>query len=201
MTQFQENIDEPWKLADKVIKVTIKVQPLVYFYNYNKFNLYEFSNKCIAPKSLLYELSEYNNLIFPIHLKYGKETLSIHEFIDDIDCLYIPNSIYKAEDPVETEDPVEIEIVNSRIEKATKLIMKPFSSKFLTIENPKQYLEIHLKRSYSVLRQDQIISLIYKDYSIDFRIVLTEPATLVSLIDTEVEVDFEEPYDSFNGLK
>ena len=194
MTQFQVNIDEPWKLADKVIKVTIKVQPLVYFYNYNKFKLYEFSNKCIAPKSLLCELSEYNNLIFPIHLKYGKETLSIHEFIDDIDCLYIPNAVYK--DSV-SEEPRELEIVNSRIEKATKLIMKPFSSKFLTIENPKQYLEIHLKRSYSVLRRDQIISLIYKDYSIDFRIVLTEPATLVSLIDTEIEVDFEEPYDSF----
>jgi ubiquitin fusion degradation protein 1 len=194
MKQFQVNIDEPWKLADKVIKVTIKVQPLVYFYNYNKFKLYEFSNKCIAPKSLLCELSEYNNLIFPIHLKYGKETLSIHEFIDDIDCLYIPNAVYK--DSV-SEEPRELEIVNSRIEKATKLIMKPFSSKFLTIENPKQYLEIHLKRSYSVLRRDQIISLIYKDYSIDFRIVLTEPATLVSLIDTEIEVDFEEPYDSF----
>jgi ubiquitin fusion degradation protein 1 len=195
MKQFQVNIDEPWKLADKVIKVTIKVQPLVYFYNYNKFKLYEFSNKCIAPKSLLCELSEYNNLIFPIHLKYGKETLSIHEFIDDIDCLYIPNAVYK--DSV-SEEPRELEIVNSRIEKATKLIMKPFSSTFLTIENPKQYLEIHLKRSYSVLRRDQIISLIYKDYSIDFRIVLTEPATLVSLIDTEIEVDFEEPYDSFN---
>jgi hypothetical protein len=194
MTQFQVNIDEPWKLADKVIKVTIKVQPLVYFYNYNKFKLYEFSNKCIAPKSLLCELSEYSNLIFPIHLKFGKETLSIHEFIDDIDCLYIPNSVYK--DSV-AEEPRELEIVNSRIEKATKLIMKPFSSTFLTIENPKQYLEIHLKRSYSVLRRDQIISLIYKDYSIDFRIVLTEPATLVSLIDTEIEVDFEEPYDSF----
>ena len=194
MKQFQVNIDEPWKLADEVIKVTIKVQPLVYFYNYNKFKLYEFSNKCIAPKSLLCELSEYNNLIFPIHLKYGKETLSIHEFIDDIDCLYIPNVVYK--DSV-SEEPRELEIVNSRIEKATKLIIKPFSSKFLTIENPKQYLEIHLKRSYSVLRRDQIISLIYKDYSIDFRIVLTEPETLVSLIDTEIEVDFEEPYDSF----
>lgn len=194
MKKFQVNIDEPWKLADEVIKVTIKVQPLVYFYNYNKFKLYEFSNKCIAPKSLLCELSEYNNLIFPIHLKYGKETLSIHEFIDDIDCLYIPNVVYK--DSV-SEEPRELEIVNSRIEKATKLIIKPFSSKFLTIENPKQYLEIHLKRSYSVLRRDQIISLIYKDYSIDFRIVLTEPETLVSLIDTEIEVDFEEPYDSF----
>jgi ubiquitin fusion degradation protein 1 len=192
MTQFQANIDEPWKLADTVIHVTIKVQPLVYFYNYNKFKLYEFSNKCIAPKSLLCKLSEYNNLIFPIHLKFGKETLSIHEFIDDIDCLYIPNSVYKNS---MIEDSEEIEIVNSRIEKATKLIMKPFSSTFNTIENPKQYLEIHLKRSYSVLRENQIISLIYKDYSIDFRIVLTEPTKLVSLIDTEIEVDFEEPYD------
>ena len=198
MTHYQENIDEPWKLADSIITVTIKALPLVYFYNYTSFKLYEFSNKCIAPKSLLYKLSKYNNLIFPIHLKVGKEVLSIHEFIDDIDCLYIPNSVYK--DSVSAEAPTEIQIINSRIEKATKLVMKPFSSKFLTIENPKQYLEIHLKRSYSVLRQDQIISLIYQDYSIDFRIVLTEPAALVSLIDTEIEVDFEEPYDSLNSL-
>ena len=68
MENFQPNIDEKWELIPDDFSITIKTFPLVFHHDYDKYVTYENGNKIIAPKSLLFSLSKYENLNYPIHL-------------------------------------------------------------------------------------------------------------------------------------
>ena len=86
----------------------------------------------------------------------------------------MPNNFYQQIDVdmlLMSDNNIKFNIVNTPLQKATKITLKPFRSSFYQIPNPKQYLEIHMKRNYTVLRENQIISLIFKDTFLDFDIV------------------------------
>ena len=183
--------------------------------------LYENSNKIVASKILLYQLSKYENLNYPIHVKidaaFIKETdkrdstiFTIMEFCEETDAIYMPNYFYQQIDVdmlLMSDNNIKFNILNTKLEKATKITLKPFRSSFYQIPNPKQYLEIHMKRNYTVLRENQIISLIFKDTFLDFDITsLTSDSDcdnedkenekkFYSIIDTDIEVLFEQSYD------
>ena len=217
MENYQDNIDDKWEIIPNDFNVTYKTFPLVFHHDYDKYKLYENSNKIVAPKILLFHLSKYENLKYPIHLKITSEYLlentqcdttifTIMDFNEDIDAIYIPNNFYQHIDLdklIMTDNNVKFNIVNESLEKATKITLKPFKSSFYQISNPKQYLEIHLKRNYTVLRKGQIISLIFKDTFLDFDIVelsgesgeSRESGEFYSIIDTELEVEFQQSYD------
>lgn len=217
MNNFQENIDERWEMIPSDFSITSKTFPFVFHHNYEKYKLYENSNKIVASKILLYQLSKYENLVYPIHVKidpaFIKETdkedstiFTIMDFCEETDAIYMPNNFYQQIDVdmlLMSDNNIKFNIVNTQLQKATKITLKPFRSSFYQIPNPKQYLEIHMKRNYTVLRENQIISLIFKDSFLDFDITsLTSgqedeenEKKFYSIIDTDIEVNFEKSYD------
>lgn len=223
MENFQPNINEKWELIPDDFSITTKTFPLVFHHNYDKYITYENGNKILAPKSLLYSLSKYDNINYPIHLKIDQEYLkqsdinettifTIMEFSEEIDTIYIPNKYYQqleVDKLICSENIVKFNIVNEALDKATSIGIKPFRSCFYQITNPKQYLEIHLKRNFTVLKKNQIISLIYRDTHLDFDIVdiagensennnnnnENDNNKFYSIIDTEITVDLHQPYD------
>lgn len=221
MNNFQENIDDRWEMMPSDFSITSKTFPFVFHYDYEKYKLYENSNKIIASKILLYKLSKYENLVYPIHVKidpaFIKDTdkedttiFTIMDFCEETDAIYIPNNFYQLIDVdmlLMSDNNIKFNIVNTPLQKATKITLKPFRSSFYQIPNPKQYLEIHMKRNYTVLRENQIISLIFKDTFLEFDIVsLTgddeaesgaaeNKKEFYSIIDTDIEVLFEKSYD------
>lgn len=219
---YQNNLNDRWELVPKDFAITAKTFPYVFHYDYDKYKLYENSNKIVASKILLFELSKYENLQYPIHVTIedsylksgtskGSTIFTIMDFSEDIDSIYMPNNFYQnidSEKLTETDNTVKFNIINEKLEKATKITLKPFKSSFYRIPNPKQYLEIHLKRNYTVLKKKQIISLIFKDSFLDFDIVslsgkndndsdneIDNIDKFYSIIDTELEVEFEKSYD------
>ena len=209
MDIYQQNINDRWQLAGDTIQIVEKVLPLVFHYNYDKYKNYENSNKVLAPKSLLLKLSQYDNLKYPIHFKlnesfyressdYKDYIYAIYDYIEDIDTIFFPNEIYRSIDLdklVEYDNQVEMQIINYEIPKAESLILKPFTSNFLSIPNPKLYLEAHLRTHYTALFKNQIISTIFGKTHINIEVLDTQPESLVSLLETDVTVDFEAPYD------
>jgi len=219
MSNYQENINDKWEMIPSDFNVTSKTFPYVFHHDYEKYKLYENSNKIVASKILLYQLSKYDNLVYPIHVKIDHSFIknenkqdttifTIMEFCEETDAMYIPNNFYQHIDVdmlLTSDNNIKFNIVNTPLEKATKITLKPFRSSFYQIPNPKQYLEIHMKRNYSVLRKNQIISLIFKDTFLDFDITdLTgeqseaeaeEEEKFYSIIDTDIEVEFQQSYD------
>ena len=227
MNNFQENINDRWEMMSSDFSITSKTFPFVFHHDYEKFKLYENSNKIVASKILLYKLSKYENLVYPIHVKidpaFIKQTdkedstiFTIMDFCEETDAIYMPNNFYQQIDVdmlLMSDNNIKFNIVNTPLQKATKITLKPFRSSFYQIQNPKQYLEIHMKRNYTVLRENQIISLIFKDTFLDFDIVsLTgdgedeaeaiaeseaeeNKKEFYSIIDTDIEVLFEKSYD------
>lgn len=209
MDIYQQNIDDKWKLAGNTIKFVERILPLVFHYDYEKYKNYEKSNRVLAPKSLLYKLSQYDNLKYPIHFKlnhnlykpesdYKDYVYSVYDYIEDIDHIYLPNEYYRDIDLdklLEYDNQIEIEIINYDLPKAESIILKPFTSNFLSIENPKVYLEAHLKKHYTVLFKNQIISTIYGNTFINIEILDTQPENQVCILETDINVDFEAPYD------
>jgi len=231
MNNFQENIDDRWEMIPSDFSITSKTFPFVFHHDYEKYKLYENSNKIVASKILLYQLSKYENLVYPIHVKidsaFIKETykedstiFTIMDFCEDTDAIYMPNNFYQQIDVdmlLMSDNNIKFNIVNTPLQKATKITLKPFRSSFYQIPNPKQYLEIHMKRNYTVLRENQIISLIFKDTFLDFDItsltggeeteavgdeqggdvaeVEENKKRFYSIIDTDIEVNFEKSYD------
>ena len=111
--KFQDNINDSWENAPETIKQNIKCLPLIFYHDYDKYKYLEYSNKLLAPKSMLYGLSHYNNLIYPVSLKINNSDyiFTILEFIEDIDHLYIPNNIYNSLNLYDIEC-IPIEFVN-----------------------------------------------------------------------------------------
>jgi ubiquitin fusion degradation protein 1 len=146
------------------------------------------------PKSLLNELSVYDNLKYPLTLKIKNTIMGIYEICEDIDSIYIPDYICEKIDLIEP-CMIDIEILNTEFPKATFLKLKPYSSNFYDIQDTKGFLENGLKKNYTHIEENTIIELIYDNKLLKFDIIETQPKGLISLNETNVEVDFEEAHD------
>ncbi|TVT99707.1 hypothetical protein EJB05_39621 [Eragrostis curvula] len=87
-----------------------------------------------------------------------------------------------------------VRIKNATLPKGTYVKLQPHTTDFLDISNPKAILEKTL-RNFSCLTTGDSIMVAYnnKQYYID--IVETKPASAVSIIETDCEVDFAPPLD------
>lgn len=179
----------------------IKILPLAFFYGYDKYAHLEYSNKAIAGKSLLYSLQTYTNLKFPVHFTINntKFILAIVEYVD-VDEIYIPNNIF-TELLLNTEERYNITIKNGLIKKGTSITIKPFSSDFLKLQYPKVYLETHIKRQYTLLNEKQTITLPYGNETMSFEITKTKPCNTISILDTDLETNLEDPYENENHVE
>ncbi|CAO2043416.1 unnamed protein product [Urochloa humidicola] len=87
-----------------------------------------------------------------------------------------------------------VRLKNATLPKGTYVKLQPHTTDFLDISNPKAILEKTL-RNFSCLTTGDSIMVAYnnKQYYID--IVETKPASAVSIIETDCEVDFAPPLD------
>ena len=194
MEQYQENINMPWKIAGDSITQTINCIPLYFHCLYDEYTELRHSNKVLMPKSLLNELSVYDNLNYPLTLKIKNTIMGIYEICEDIDSIYIPDYICEKIGLIEP-CMLDIEILNTEYPKATFLKLKPYSSNFYDIQDTKGFLENGLKKNYTHIEENTIIELIYDNKLLKFDIIETQPKGLISLNETNVEVDFEEAHD------
>ena len=126
MSNYQDNINDVWEMAPQNFSITSKVFPYVFHYDYEKYRLFENSNKIVASKILLYQLSKYDNLIFPIHIQIDSDYIkngnqddstifTIMEFCEDTDAIYIPNNFLpEYENNIESDNKVKFNIVNKQ---------------------------------------------------------------------------------------
>lgn len=189
MDEIQQNANKHYIVNDYDINIDIKVLPYLFHEKFNKYK--NFGNKIICPKYILYELSNYENVCFPITLKIKDIYLGILEFEEFIDHIYIPNEIFYNLDLVENAI-ISMSILHKNIDKGNFIRIKPQTEDFYLIENKKKYLEIHLRNLFTTLTKNTIINIPYADISIPFLITECLPKETISINDVdELEVDIE----------
>lgn len=216
LDHIQDNINNP--IIPLQSEFVVSAFPLAFYHKYDEYRYYEYSNKCIAPLTFLRQLSQFdeNSIKFPVHFTISgcNEVLSILEFQEDIDSFYVPNHIYEMLDTKKLEEngfTVSIVLDTREYEKAINIVLKPFRSAFYTIPDIVKYLEIHFRKGYSCLRVGSIVPICYRDHSLDFEVLAIneitpesvnesedekEIHTVFSMIDTEIELVVDTPYDS-----
>ena len=199
---FQDNIDQFYKQAPEIIEENIRLLPFIMYHEYKKYLHLENSNKVIAPVSLLYKLSNFENIEYPVKFKIKdyQFVFSIFEFKEDIDVLYVPNHII-SQYGINIEENQNIEIINKPLVKATSLTIKPHNQDYLKIPDIKVYLEATLKNLYTCIFKNQTLRLPYLDGAIYFDITNinnygeeVEMPDPISIIDVDVEVIIEPSY-------
>ena len=187
--EYQQNAHMYSKPFKNNLEYDIKALPLSFFLDYKDVKIYEYSKKIILPKSLLYQLSSYENLSLPIFIKINNFDIlfGVIDYYDFIDHAYIPSDTFYNLGITEDEE-IKITILHENPINAISIDIKPLSDEFYLIPNIKQYLEIMLKKMAISLTQGEIISLPYTDKFIKLEIVSLEPFPVVSIYDLE-EVD------------
>lgn len=191
MEVFQDNVNQEFKINYKDIDFELKALPFTFHNNFDKLGYKNNGNKVILPKKILYELSNYENVAFPVTLKINDNYLGVLEFNEFIEEMFIPNHIFYNLELQENE-VVNFSVLHKPLEKATYIKIKPLDDSFYYIENKKTYLETHIRNLYSVLTEEQTINLIYGQNIIPFYIMDCKPNKNVSMDEIEeLEVDIE----------
>ena len=202
MSYIQPNLASRYKKFDHDLTYIFKMLPLTFFMDYNDKKIYEYSQKIIAPKSLLLNISEYEDLSFPIYVKINdsEKILGIIDYVEFLDHIYVPNKIFYDINLEENEEQI-ITIIKKQPPKATSLKIKPLSEEFYDVDDIKTYLEVWLKKMFLTLSSKEIITLPYLDKSISLYIENCEPATTVSIYEIEeIEIDLL-PMDEYKNKK
>lgn len=192
--RYQDNINNYSIEAPRVINFTLKCYSFLYYEN--EIQGLESSNKIILPNTILRDLSRYNDIQYPLHFKINDSEILFtpsvfKEYIDDI---FIPQH-FMDNLGIEIGSQIKLTLLNYPIEKGSKVKIKPHTSNFLEIMDHKHFLERHLVKLYSTLTQGQTIKIPYQDSDLLIDILECEPNETISIIDTDLEVDFEAPYD------
>ena len=192
MENIQQNINSNLIINNDDINIEVKALPFTFYNDENpKFKYNNNGNKVICPKYILYELSKYENIVYPITIKYKDIYLGVLEFKEFIDEIYIPNHIFYNLNLVENEK-IEMKILSKPLPKATYIKIKSQSEEFYKIEDKKKYLEAHLKNLYTVISANTTINLIYGNNTIALSILECKPEPNVSIDEIEeLEIDIE----------
>ena len=156
----------------------------------------ENGDKVILPPSALDRLASLR-IDYPMlfQISNPKEKKMSHcgvlEFVADEGHAYIP--YWMMQNLLLSEGDL-VRFKSISLAKGTYVKLRPHTSDFLDISNPKAVLEMTL-RNYSCLTKDDAILVNYnnKRYFID--ILETQPGDAVTIIETDCEVDFAPPLD------
>ena len=96
---------------------------------------------------------------------------------------------------LEINQNVSIKFVENKIESGEKIIIQPHDSLFLTIENHRELLEHELSH-FNIIKKNTSISINYNDNKYAISIIDVKPGSdFISLINTDIEVEFVPPLD------
>jgi len=193
---YQQNIHENIILNKDNIEVKVKILPFIFYQDQSpKLEYINNGNKVICPKYILYELSKYENVTFPITFKYKDYYLGVYEFKECIDEMYIPNHIFY-QLGIDENESINLEILSKPLEKACFLKIKPQSDDFYTITDQKKYLETHFRNLFTVIKEKDTINLIYQNSKMPISILECKPTNVVLMDEIEeLEIDIEPLYE------
>ena len=185
-------------------KFSLNTYPLIFHHNYDSIKHLEELNKVVLPSSVLNRINRYadninGNIVF--QLKGNSELyvyISVESFQDDISDAYIPMNLIDRL-LLNDGDLVEFELLD--ISKGTKITIQPHTSELLEMEDFKSFLEIEMNHKYDILTNGDTISLEYNNKTIYFDIKLTLPNDIISIKNTDLEVEFEQPLDYDDYVK
>lgn len=193
---YQENVNSYYQVTPEVLEYTLPCLSFIFLNQYDDIKHLENSSKIILPKRILVDFSKYEDIKYPLTFQINDSNIlfSVYEFREEIDHIYLPTKIV-SNLQLDLHQELTIKLKNIIIEKGTKIVLKPHTSNFLEIDDHKQFLETHLTMSYTTLSKGQIISIPYFEETILIDVLECEPVNTISLLDTDLEVDFEAPYD------
>eukprot|EP01071_Lankesteria_metandrocarpae_P007008 Lankesteria_metandrocarpae@DN4552_c0_g1_i1.p3 len=87
-----------------------------------------------------------------------------------------------------------VRIVNTSLPKGTYVKLQPVTTDFLDVANPKAVLENALRHFATLTVGDNIV-IQYNNKNFEIEIIEAEPNNAISVIETDVKVDFVEPKD------
>ncbi|GAA5853707.1 hypothetical protein JCM9279_000283 [Rhodotorula babjevae] len=155
-----------------------------------------YGGKIVMPPSALDELTQLD-VELPINFEITNPAnveLNTHagvlEFIADEGCVNLPQWIM---DQLRLNEGDPVRLVGGRYPKGKMIKIQPQSVDFLEISDPKAVLERALI-NYSCMSAGDIIEIPYN--TLTFRLLIMEitpPGPAISVIDTDLEVDFAPP--------
>jgi len=192
--RYQDNINNVSLEAPETIDFSFKCFPLIYCENETQY--LECSNKIILPSTILREISKYTEIEYPLHFKInGSEILfTPSEFKEFNEGVFIPQHFIENL-KIEIGSMINLTLLNYKIDKGKFIKIKPHTSNFLEIMDPKHFLENHLTKRYTTLTKGQTIIIPIENSNMLIDILECEPSETISIIDTDLEVDFEAPWD------
>jgi|TARA_B110000483_G_scaffold218401_1_gene271726 ubiquitin fusion degradation protein 1 len=128
-----------------------------------------------------------------VKIEFG-QVCGVHEFTASPGICHLPYHIM--EDLALTEgENITIEKVNPP--KGTYVKLRPHKTDFINLPNPKAILEKIMSKDYPVITQGQTIAINHEELNRVFRIdiVETKPSEVISIVNTDLNVDFDEPID------
>lgn len=90
------------------------------------------------------------------------------------------------------EEGEQILIEYAALPKAQYAKFKPMSTDFLNVSNPRAMLEVEL-RKFACLTKNDVIAVQYNDQTFEFRVQELKPANAVSIIECDMNVEFDAP--------
>lgn len=153
----------------------------------------------IVPQMILDDIKNIDKVLYQFTVKNSSGTQTVccrvEEFCaDDNMHLYMPSwmmhNLY-----LNDMDEVELSLLESEIETAKKIVVQPHDSMFLTLRDHKTVLENSLAL-FSSVTSGTTISIRHNNDEFSLSIVEVDPDhQYVSLINTDVEVEFMPPLD------
>jgi len=161
----------------------------------------ESCGKIILPSSALGNLAR-------LHIDYpmlfslsnpknsGKKThCGVLEFTAEEGFCYVP---YWMMQNLLIDEGEYITVASINLPKGKYVKMQPLNSSFLDIANPRAVLEICL-RNFSCFTKGDIIPIDYNKKTYKFSIVEVKPENAVSIVETDIHLDFAPPLDYQNS--
>ena len=182
------------------------------FYDYEKYKKLENSDKILIPLHIMNNIkNKFDDLKFPLIFEIEKidnegidllqdigmkKTIKCqaYEFLEGIDDIYIPFRLMQNL-WINEGSLITLKYSLKEYQKGNRIVLRPHTSDFLEIEDPKMFLEKGLIENYSLLSKEDIIGLSYFDNTLYFDVLETSPSETIIVNNTDLEVDFERPLD------
>jgi ubiquitin fusion degradation protein 1 len=177
---------------------SLKCYPISFIEKFNNCK----GDKILLPASILENISNSEvkwPLIFEIfNKKSGKKThCGVLEFTSDEGCAYLPYWMIKNLFAIEGETLI---FKYTNLDKGNYVKIQPQTSDFLDISNPRAVLESNL-RFFTCLTREDVIAIDYNDKIYWLNVLEVKPGKAISIIETDINVDFSLPMCTYNGKK
>ncbi|KAK6588197.1 ubiquitin fusion degradation (UFD1) double Psi beta barrel fold [Cryptosporidium xiaoi] len=156
----------------------------------------ESGNKILLPPSALNQLAR-RNITWPMLFQVSNPSKNklthsgVLEFVAEEGTCYMP---YWMMQNLMLQEGDITSIMNTSLSKGTYVKFMPLTVDFLDITNPKAVLETSL-RNFATLTVGDVITINYNNNSYKISVLETRPNHAISIIETDIQVDFAPPPD------